>query len=173
MNQFNHWLNSTWHQKKYEWHYTTQRSWLGRLWGIRQGDYEISFREYFWQTEYLILRKSGPWQILIWFNPNKRGMPAATKWGACWRFFSNWNGTVGENSPMPRLIVGAGRWSYRNFETSPKTVLETGTFSYLITNTKLLRFHSFNWTLTKSFRSFYRFLPKTPQKMWNFVTYMK
>ena len=44
----------------------------------------------------------------IYINPNKRGMPAATKWGACWRFFSNWNGAVGENSPMPRLIVGAG-----------------------------------------------------------------
>ena len=127
-------------------------------------------------------------------NPNKRGMPAATKWGACWRFFSNWNGAVGENSPMPRLIVGAGGgggrrplgaffrlnrvyltngWSYRNFETSPKTVLKTGTFSYFMINTKLLRFLSFNWTLTKSFRSFYRFLPKTPQKMQNFVTYMK
>ena len=42
-------------------------------------------------------------------------------------------------------------WSYRNFETSLETALKKGTFSYFIRNTKLLRFHSLNWTLTKMF----------------------
>ena len=33
------------------------------------------------------------------FNPNKRGMPAASKGGACWRFFSNYCCTL----PPPPL----------------------------------------------------------------------
>ena len=40
------------------------------------------------------------------FNPNKRGMPAASKGGACWRFFSSYCCTL----PPPFIPARATSW---------------------------------------------------------------